>query len=259
MRRRYFLATVGASLAAGCGSTSDETPLSTPEPENDNPSNPSQNSANSTPKPEPDPTPESTPEPEPDPDIDVVSSSILTDDRDRKWVRGEFRNVSNVDHGRYRANYGVRDSNGQVVDSQERFISMIPAGETWVDYTLVFGTNRDAAATVEVTPLTTDGDVVPPELGGINILSSTLSKDFRGLTEVTGELRNDGSDRSILVLALIHTSDGVLRGSVQTYVRDVSSGATRPFRAALASHWTPRTNEDALPTEYEVYAFGSVP
>jgi hypothetical protein len=196
---------------------------------------------------------------ESEPEMEAVSSELLTDERGRKWVRGEFRNVSDVDHGRYRVNYNIRDEDGGVVDSQQRIIDIVPAGERWLDYTIVLGNRRDAAASVDVDEITSDGETTPPVAGDVNILSSRLNKDYQGVTEVVGELENTGSERSFHLTALIRTVDGVLRGSVETFLPNVPAGRTRTFRTALATHWTPRNREDDLPTEHEIYTFLSPP
>jgi hypothetical protein len=201
--------------------------------------------------------PDSTSESEPD--MEVVSSELLTDERGRKWVRGEFQNIGDVDHGRYRVNYNIRDDEDRVVDSQQRIIDIVPTGERWLDYTIVLGNRREAAASVDVDEITTDGETPPPEAEDVNILSSRLNKDYQGVTEVVGELENTGSERSLYLTALIRTADGVLRGSVGTFLPDIPAGGTRTFRAALATHWTPRNREDDLPTEHEIYIFEAPP
>jgi hypothetical protein len=244
MKRRYFLATAGVALTAGCQSNGDEN-LDTSDSELDNGNSDSGQT--------------DTPEPEATAEIEVMSSEVLTDERNRKWVRGEFRNTSDVDHGRYRVNYNVRDKNSGVVDSQQRIIDVIPAGETWLDYTIVLGNRRDAAVSVDVDEITTNGEMPPAEAEGVNILSSRLNKDYQGVTEVVGELENTGDEQSLHLSALIRTAGGVLRGSVGTFLPDVQSGAERTFRAALASHWTPRNREDDLPTQHEIYTFNTSP
>lgn len=193
------------------------------------------------------------------PTVQALDSEVLTDPRGRKWVRAGFENTSDVDHGRLHVTHSVYDGEGQVVDSQEAIIDLLPAGETWRDYRFVFGERSDEAETAEAKVLTDSGKRADSELEGINVVNSTLHKDYQSDTEIVGEVENTGSERSIYVTGLMYTEGGLVRGSVGTYLTDVEPGETRAFRAGSVGQWTPRNREDELPTEHDVYAFSSRP
>lgn len=197
------------------------------------------------------------------PDIELISSEVREYSYRRteeNWIAWEVANVGDAHHGRLNIDHTMYDENGTVIDAQTALIDLVPAGETYVDYRLVHGSRREEAATVESTIRSENGQVSATQLTEIDIVESKLHKDFRGLTEITGQLKSgDVNHPQVYLVGLIYTSDGTLRGSVGEILRDIEPNTTRAFRIALASHWTPQAEEDHLPTEHQLLAFDNIP
>lgn len=195
-----------------------------------------------------------------EPAVEHRESDIITDGEGTKWIQAEARNTSEVDLGRLRVNHSVYDANGEVVDSQEALIDLLPAGETWRDYRLVLGDRRGKAASVESEILTEDGSLSSSQIKSIEIVDSTLHQDYQSGTEIVGEVQNEETEYpQVYLVGLVYTDEGVLRGSVGEIINEISSGETRSFRAAIAGNRTPPDKEEALPTQHDLYVFDGIP
>lgn len=242
MRRRRYLALAGTALIAGCGGDSGgPDPVGTLAPTDE-----------STPEPTPTDTPTATDAPTPEATFE--GSEIITGGDGQKWIKAAFSNPTDVPHGYFRVDHTVYDGEGEVVDTRDSTIDIIPAGTTWESYPIVLGERREAAETVETAIVTDEVRYPPPVADDVEIVTSTLHKDYRSMTEVVGEVRNNGPERTVWVIAAIYTDDGTLRGTVQTNVRELDEGEKRGFRAAIVGQWTPAGMESALPTRHGVYA-----
>jgi len=196
----------------------------------------------------------------PEPTVKPLQSNIITDPEETKWIRAEFKNTTEVDHGRLRVNHDVYDANDEVVDSQEGLVDLVPAGETWRDYGLVFGDRREDAVSVESEILTDDSSLSSSQIESIEVVDSTLHQDYQSGTEIVGEIQVGETEYSqVYLVGLVYTDNGVLRGSVGELINDIGSGETRSFRAAIASNRTPPDREDALPTQHDIYVFEGIP
>jgi len=249
MNRRRFITTAGTTFTvalAGCTSDGTADNDNTVKQATDTSSTQAQTG-----------TTESTTT-QPSAELNLNTSSIISGEDGSKWVYARLRNPSSVTHSGSRVNYTVSDESGSVVDSIEGYIHMIPAETTWDYYQMVLGDRREDAATVSPSIIDDENERLgAEELDNVTVTQSTFSKDFQTMTEITGKVRNNGSEKSIALVGLIYTEDGRLRGSVKTSLSELEKGEERGFRAAIVGQWTPKNKPDDLPTEYEIHAFES--
>ena len=256
---RYLGVGVG-TVVAGCSSDEPAEPDPTETSQSPTATDFPTESDTETEEPSPTETETSSPTPRPEPELELVEQSIYTGPEDRKWIRSVVENVSDVAHGRLNVDYTVRSESDEIVDTQTGLIDLVPPNSRWLNYRVVFGSKRDHASSVEASLRSGDEARANPPLDSIEFSNTRLSKDYHGLTEITGEATNSSGDtRSIYIVGLIYTDSGVLRGSVGKVMNDLGGGETRAFRAAIAKHWTPEDRKEALATRHELFAFGGIP
>lgn len=194
------------------------------------------------------------------PSAEIVSSEIITDERERNWVRVEVENDTSTNHGRIRVNSIVRSESGDVVASPSHLLDLLPGSELWREYQIVAGQQRQNAESIEATLEAEDATVTSNRIENANIIDSTLNQGHMQGTDINGEVEfGDVQDSQIYLVGLVYNQEGTLRGSVGTILNDVSSGETRAFSARTVGNKTPAEMDSELPTSHEIFIFGGIP
>jgi len=259
MRRRQYLAVVGAGVMAGCAGVggSDGGSDGTGEQSEKATASPTQTPTAS-------PTPERTPEPTPteteasQASVEAVASEVILADSvtappdgQIPWAHTEVKNAGAVPHGRVRTEIRFYDSDETLLEVREGYTDYIPPQTTWSDYIRYFTETPEKVDAIQTRVVRADPQVDGQPLSEISVVSSEISADPEASVELTAEIAlNSASPDRVTVLGLFYDAQGTFRGTVRSV--ETNPGDTIAVSTGTISIRTPPNLDGQQIVDHEI-------
>jgi len=251
MKRRSFLATVGAGILAGCATTETD-PTESEMPMSAEPSDTTSiERATATPTESTTPTTVLT-TPGLSIDQSVLEAPSVTSQQPIPWVRADVHNSSSSALSLVQLQHRFYDSNDELLDTRISNTQFIPANTTWRDYVRFYMEKPDELDHVE-SQITEQSVVSAPEINEYSIDNSNLDTSDEGTTNVVGEIEVSADFDRIVMIAPVYSSDH-FRGALYDTKTDVSAGDLLAFSSGSLFMRTPPDNPE-LPSRHEFRLF----
>lgn len=248
MRRRAYLAAVGALGLAGCSSDEGEDTFQFADDSRDSGGNgPSERNNDQA----------ATQTPRPAGDAEIVRTELIRGQSifgEIPWALVDVANTTDVDHGQVRVQVRFYNDADELMATRASVVGVLPAGETWRYYQRFATENRDQLASIETSITDTEprSNITPPDEP--EVVESEMTADPDSGVTVTGVVEPNDYRGGLELLAKVYDSEGRFRGTVPAYQPDIRPDEPWRFDAAYIGIRTPQDRSQV--TDHEIVLSG---